>query len=66
METVCSSETLASTYGSTRRQNPEEKQHNHNRLTVFENGMLRRIFGLKGEEVTNESKNFNAEEFYNV
>jgi hypothetical protein len=29
METVCSSETLASTDESTQRQNPEEKHHLH-------------------------------------
>jgi hypothetical protein len=31
METLCSSETLVSTYKSTRRQNPEDQQHHRHR-----------------------------------
>jgi hypothetical protein len=35
-------------------------------LGVFENRMLRRIFGPKRDEVTRERRNLRNEEFYNL
>jgi hypothetical protein len=36
------------------------------RLRVFENGVLRRIFGLKGHEVTGDWRKLHNEELHNV
>jgi hypothetical protein len=36
------------------------------RLTVFENGVLRRIFGPKRDEVTGEWRKFHNEELHDL
>jgi hypothetical protein len=61
MEVVCPSETLVSTYKYTRRHNPEERH----RLRVFENRVLRRIFGLKSDEVSGDWRKLHNKELYN-
>jgi hypothetical protein len=42
---------------------PLREEH---RLRVFENGVLRRIFGPKRDEVTGEWRKFHNEELHNL
>jgi hypothetical protein len=63
METVSSSETLPSTYKSTRCQNPE--QQHHHRLRVFENRVLRKL-GLLWDEVTGGWRKLHNEELHGL
>jgi len=54
MELARSSETLASYHITTRHHDPP--YHDLNTSIVFENSVLRRIFGPKREEVTGKGK----------
>jgi hypothetical protein len=42
------------------------KLREEHRLRVFENRVLRRIFGLKRDEVTGECRKLHSEEFHNL
>jgi hypothetical protein len=44
---------------------PKRKKEEH-RLRVFENRMLRRIFGMKGDEVTGGWRKLHNEELHNL
>jgi hypothetical protein len=64
MEAARTSETLVNFYQTTRCYNPEDSDLH--RLRVFENRVLRRIFGPKRGEVTEECKKLHIEELHNL
>jgi hypothetical protein len=60
MEAVCFSETSASIYQSTRRQNPEEQRHSHRRENLKSHDLLLQFYvtdmkGIKHSQGANSS-----------
>jgi hypothetical protein len=64
MEAICSSETSVATHQTTRRHIAEDDTLHRQR--VFENRVLRRIFGPKGDEVIRSWRKLHNEELHNL
>jgi hypothetical protein len=46
--------------------NPNPEDSSEHRLAVFENRVLRRIFGTRRDEVTGKWRNFHNKELHNL